>query len=339
MTDSRTRRPVTQTLTILSLVLIAAVVVALLIGEVAITPNDAWHSVLSRLGIGEPPVFDAVFWSIRVPRVAAGVVVGAALGTSGALLQGVHRNDMADPYLVGISSAAGLGTAIAISLTPTTVPTIVIIGLAAATGAGFSVLTRRISRSTLDPTRFILVGVMLGISLFAWTVILVFMLDSPRLPTFTYFVFGSLGAATTKAVWSAALLIAVGLGIAGVYARELDVLAIGERDAHHLGLNVRRVTTLVLVGAGIATGASVGLAGVIGFVGLLAPYVVRRWIGPGHRPLLVASALAGAIFVVAADVGARLIAGPVEVPIGIVTAAVGGPLLAWLLYSRASDSI
>ena len=122
--------------------------------------------------------------------------------------------------------------------------------------------------------------------------------------------------------------------MAAVFLRELDLLAVGEREAGHLGVPVARVVAIVLVGTGIAVGASVGLAGVIGFVGLLGPLVARGLVGPSHRNLILASALTGAILVVGADVIARWVAGPAEIPIGIVTAAVGGPVLAWLLVRR-----
>jgi iron complex transport system permease protein len=311
--------------------LIVAVLVGLVVGEVSIPPAEAWRAFLGRFGLGEGSDVEAVFWSIRMPRIVAGVLVGAALGAAGAALQGVYRNPMADPYLLGISSAAGLGVVVGIALTPAGGVPVLTMAVAAAAGAAFTLFTRRVSRVTVDPARFILVGVALGIALLAWTVMFVFIWDSPRLPTFAYFVFGSLGAITWKAVWGALPFLLGGLALVAIFTRELDLLALGDREARHLGVSVRRVVAAVLAGAGIAVGASVGLAGVIGFVGLLAPFVVRRWVGPSHRNLLPASALVGATAVVAADVLARLVAGPVEVPIGIVTAAFGGPILVWML--------
>lgn len=321
---------------LLTVILVAAVVTSTLVGEVPISPGDAWRSLLARLGVDTTASFEAVVWSIRIPRVMAAVLVGAALGAVGATLQGVYRNQLADPYLLGVSSAAGLGAALAISLTPSGTPAFVTIAVAAGAGALFALITRRVSRATVDPTRFILVGVMLGTSLFAWTVILVFVQDSPRLPTFTYFVFGSLAGITWAALWSAIILVSLGLAIGLMFLREIDLLAMGEREAGHLGVPVTRVVGGVLIGAGIAAGATAGLAGVIGFVGLLGPFVARSLVGPSHRYLVPAAALTGAIFVVAADVLARWLAGSVEVPIGIVTAAVGGPLLAWMLVRRGS---
>lgn len=317
----------------------AAVLAGLLIGEVAISPGDAWRAVLGRFGIGDGSTLEGVFWSIRAPRVAAAVLVGAALATSGTALQGVYRNPMADPYLLGISSAAGLGTAIAITITPAATPVAVSIAAAAVAGAAFSVFTRSVSRATVDPERFILVGVVLGVALLSWTVVLVYVRDTPRLPTFTYFVFGSLGGVTWAGVWSALVLIGIGSAVVAVMVRVLDLLALGDREARHLGIDVDRVVIAVLVGSGVAVGASVGLAGVIGFIGLLAPMVVRPWSGPTHRYLLPASALAGAALLTTADLVARWIGSPVEVPIGIVTAAIGGPVLVWLLVGRSRATV
>lgn len=311
--------------------LAVTVVAGLLTGEVAISPGEAWRAILGKVGIGEGSSTEAVFWSIRMPRIVAGTLVGAALGASGATQQGIYRNPMAEPYLLGVSSAAGLGVVIGISLTPAGTPALLTIAVASAAGATFSYFTRRISAATVNPARFILVGVILGLALLAWTVIFVFAWDSPRLPTFTYFVFGSLGGVTWESTWSALPFIAGGVAVMSIFMRELDLLALGDDEALHLGVDVKRVAATVLIGGGIATGASVALGGVIGFVGLLAPFVVRRWVGPGHRHLIVASALGGAIAVAGADIFARLIAGPVEVPIGIVTAALGGPLLVWML--------
>lgn len=316
-------------------VLTLVVAVALFVGTVAISPADAWQVLLDRLGVSNrESTAGNVFWSIRLPRVVAAVIAGAMLGLSGAALQGVYRNSLADPYLLGVSSAAGLGAVFGIVLTSAGGYPVATMALAAAAGAGLALLTRRIAEATVDPARFVLVGVALGIALLAWTVVLVFMWDSPRLPTFTYFVFGSFGGVTWKSVGTAVVFAAVGSVLILSWVRALDLLALGDREAQHLGVEVRRLVAVVLAGVGIAVGASVGLAGVIGFIGLLAPYLVRGWLGASHRVLLPASAIVGATLVVAADLIARIIAEPVEVPVGIITAAIGGPFLVLLLVRR-----
>jgi iron complex transport system permease protein len=316
-------------------ILLAVVAVALFVGTVSISVAQAWSVLLDRLGIGESATTaGAVFWSIRLPRVLAAVIVGAALGLSGAAIQGLYRNPLADPYLVGVSSAAGLGAVIGIVLTSAGGYPLATIALAAAAGAGFALLTRRIAAATVDPTRFLLVGVALGIALLAWTVVLVFIADSPRLPTFTYFIFGSFGGVTWKGIAAALPLAVAGCALIAFSGRAVDLFALGDREAQHLGVDVGRSSAIVLIGVGIAVGATVGLAGVIGFVGLLAPFAVRRWMGASHRALFPAAAILGAAFVVAADLSARILADPVEVPVGIITAAVGGPLLVVLLMRR-----
>jgi iron complex transport system permease protein len=336
---TQTRYPVARWYAVSSIALLVVVVVGLGVGEVPISPTEAWLAFVGRFGLGEGSAFDAVFWSIRMPRIVAGVLVGATLGAAGAALQGVYRNPMADPFLLGISSAAGLGVVVGIAMTPAGATPVITMAVAAAAGAAFALFTRTVSRLTVDPARFILVGVALGFALLAWTVMFVFIWDSPRLPTFAYFVFGSLGTTTWKAVWSALPFFLSGLALVAVFTRELDLLALGDREARHVGVSVRRVVAAVLAGTGIAVGASVGLAGVIGFVGLLAPFVVRRWVGPSHRNLIPASAIVGATAVVAADILARLVAGPVEVPIGIVTAAFGGPILVWMLVRTRGSTV
>lgn len=321
-------------LLVLAAVLAAASFAGLLVGEVAISPADAWQAVLSKLGIsGQTSLDEAVLFSIRLPRVVAGVLVGVALGVAGVGLQGVYRNHLADPYLLGVSAAAGLGVALGVTLAGAAA----IVGTAAAVALGvlMAIATRRISASTRDPARFVLVGFALGLALLAWTTIIVFIADTPRLPTFTYFVFGSLGPVTWASVWRAIGFVAAGVAVVAAEARALDVMTLGDREASHLGVPVARVVGTVLVAVGLATGAAVSLGGVIGFVGLLGPLAARRLVGSTHRWLLPASALLGAIFVVTADVTARSIAGPVEVPIGIVTAAVGGPALVWMIMRRS----
>lgn len=318
---------------LLSLSLILAVAAGLLVGAVSISPADVWRVVLDKLGVteGAGTQAESVLWAIRLPRVLAGILVGAVLGVAGAALQGVYRNPLADPYLLGISSAAGLGAILGIALTPAGAYPIMVMAGGALVGAGYALLTRRISAATIDPARFILVGVALGLALVAWIGVIVFRWDSPRLPTFTYWIFGSFSGVTWRTLGAATPFVLAALGMLTYFARSLDVLALGDREARHLGISVERIVAFTLAAVGVAVGAAVGLAGVIGFVGLLVPYVLRRSMGPGHGRLLAASAIGGAAVMVATDVVARTLASPAEIPVGIVTAAIGGPFLVWFL--------
>jgi len=316
--------------------LVTVVVVASLFsGEVAVSPGEAWRSLVGGVAGSEAgSTAEAVFRAIRLPRILGALLAGAVLGMAGAALQGLYRTRMADPFLLGVSSAAGFGAALAVVVSPVGVSSGVTALLAAAAGVAVALGTRAIARSAGDPGAFVLGGVALALTLLAWTVILIFVADSPRLPTFAYFVFGGLGGLTWSVVFWALPGALVGMALLLVSGRDLDVLALGETAATRVGVPVPRVAAVVLVGVGVGVGASVALAGVIGFVGLLAPAAMRPLVGPGHRALLPASAVGGAGMLVAADLIARSVAGPVEIPVGIVTAAVGGPLLVAVVVRR-----
>jgi iron complex transport system permease protein len=330
--DFRSRRR-GAAVTILGVVLLALVAVGLLSGAVAVSPADLFHMLGRKLGITDDPerLTDKVLWAIRLPRVLAGAVVGAGLGAAGAALQGTFRNHMADPHLVGISPAAGLGAVIGIALTPIGGPPMIMMLGAAVAGAVAALVMRRIARQIIESNQFILVGLALGLGMLAWLGAIVLAWDSPRVPTFTFWVFGGLAGSTWSTLGAGTPVVLVGLAIVAASARSLDLLALGETEAQHLGLNVDRVIAVVLVGVGVAVGGAVGLGGAIGFVGLIVPLILRRWIGPGHRWLIPTSALAGAAMVVAVDILARTVASPVEIPVGLLTAILGAPVFIWFL--------
>lgn len=313
--------------------LLALMVVGLLSGPVAINPADLLHMFGRRLGLTEDPerLTDSVLWAIRLPRVLAGAIVGAGLGVAGVALQGTFRNHMADPHLVGISPAAGLGAVAGIALTPVGGPPLVMMVGAAAAGAGAALLMRRIAKRVMDSSQFILVGLALGLAMLAWLGAIVLAWDSPRVPTFTFWVFGGLTGSTWSALAAGTPIVLIGAAIVAASARSLDLLSLGETEARHVGVNVDRVTTVILLGVGLAVGGAVGLGGAIGFVGLIVPLIVRRWIGPAHGRLLLASALGGAAMVVVVDILARTVAAPIEIPVGLFTAILGGPVFVWFL--------
>ena len=302
------------------------------VGSMALSPSEVWDSLLSGLGFGSAPrVAEAVIWELRLPRTLAVLMVGGGLAAAGVGLGGVYRNPLAEPYLLGISSAAGLGVVIGSLFTPAGVPPVAAAILGAATAVAMALTTHRISAVTGGGNRLILLGVALGLTFLAWTVVIIFVGDNPRLPTFTYFVFGSFGSVTWRHLVVALPLILFGVGVIAARARSLDLMALGDGQARGLGVDVRRSTTWVLIAAGVASGAAVAIAGVIGFVGLIAPYLAARLFGPQHGRLLPAAVIIGAIFLLLSDIVARSIAGSVEVPVGIVSAAAGGLLLTGLL--------
>lgn len=313
---------------LLVVALAASVLVGLLAGAADIGLGDLVHVFRWRLGFVEGPgrLSDSVLWAIRIPRVLSGVVVGACLGVAGAGLQGAFRNQMADPQLVGISAGAGLGALAGIAVTPANGPPIFVILAAGVGGIVAGLLIRTLGARVPSGGQFILVGLALGLVLLAWLGAVVLAWDSPRVPTFTFWIFGGLSGARWSFLVSALPVVAAGAAGIIMLARSLDLIALGDREARSLGVDVDRVTGLLLISVGLVVGAAVALGGVIGFVGLVVPFILRRIVGPAHGRLLPLSAVGGAVLVVLVDTAARTIAAPVEIPVGLLTAIIGGPV-------------
>lgn len=317
---------------VLGILLLGAVILSLGMGAVSIAPGEVLGAIARKVGLTtgiEPSVqAQAVVWSIRLPRALMGVVTGAALALTGVVLQGVFRNRMADPQLLGIGPGASLGGVVG-----------AVAGAASGAIAGGAVaglltalVVRRLgARGANHPSRFILTGVALSAALSAWVGFVVFGADRAKVPPIEFWLLGSLSGSTWGALATATLLIA--LGALGLWtgARTLDLLALGESEARHLGIDVDFATTILLMGVGIVTGAAVGAVGVIGFVGLLVPHLVRKLTGPAHRPLMLGSMLGGGLFVVLTDLASRTVFSPIEVPVGLVTAVFGGPFFLWMI--------
>ncbi len=310
----------------LYLVLALLVVVSLFVGAADLSPTEVWEGLF---GNGDT-ITSAVVTGIRLPRVLGGISLGVALGLGGLGLQATFRNKLAEPYLLGISSGAGLGLVVGALLQTSDVPFVPVVSTAI-TGVLTALLIRRLGHFTTSSDGLVLTGVALNFVFLAWTLILIFAVDSPRLPTFVYFVFGSLATVTWPILWIAAFLIAGAAVVIVRKARALDLLSLGDDEASSLGIDVPKVVTAVIVATGVATGASVAMAGVVGFVGLVASLVGRQLFGSSHRVLIPATATIGAIFVLVSDTLIRGLFGQVEVPLGVVTAAIGGPLLVTIL--------
>lgn len=299
-------------------------------GAVTISLSEALSVLARRLGPGESlsGQADAVVWGIRTPRTMLGLVIGAALGAAGVTLQGILRNRLADPHLLGIGPGAAIGAAIGAAAGG--------VQGAIAGGAAAGVLTafivRRLGRNmSLDPTRLVLAGVALGTTLSAWVGFVVFGLDRTVVPPIEFWLLGSLSGATWRSLGTVTFILVITIGIMVVSRRQLDLLALGDREARQLGVDVDLVTTVLYIVVGGAVGATVGAAGVVLFVGLLIPFLVRPLAGPGHGGLLAAAMTGGAAFLVGSDMLARLVLEPIELPVGVVTAVVGGPLFVWLV--------
>jgi iron complex transport system permease protein len=320
----------------LGVALAASIVLAITVGPADVTPLDVWASVLHHLGLGESPLSalrDGIVWQLRLPRVLTAAAVGAGLAISGAVMQSVTRNPLADPYLLGLSAGASLG-AVAVLLLGATL----LLAPAAFTGAlGALLATLLIARASgpLSPARTVLAGVAVSAFAAALTSLVIFWTatgDSYR--EILGWLLGSLAGARWPAVAIAvAALILVGIPLA-MSGRALDAFAFGDTAAAALGVNVSRTRWTMLVATALLTGAMVSVSGSIGFIGLVLPHAVRLVVGTGNRRVLPLSALLGAIVLVWADTAARSLFDPRELPVGIVTAIVGAPLFAALLLRR-----
>ena len=285
----------------------------------------------------------AVIYNIRLPRMLLGVLVGAALAVSGLLMQGLFRNPLADPGLVGVSAGAGLG-AVSIIVLGTTMlaPLTALLGIYTLQIASFAgglvttfVLYRVATRSGQTAiATMLLAGIAIAALAGAVTGVLVYIATDSQLRDLTFWSLGSLSGANWTKMAASGPIIVASLIAAGFLAKGLNALTLGEATAAHLGVPVQKFKLLTIVAVAGATGASVAVSGGIGFVGIVVPHLLRLIIGPNHRYLLPATALLGASFLLMADAISRLIVAPAELPIGIITAAFGGPFFLWILLRK-----
>jgi iron complex transport system permease protein len=303
--------------------------------------------LMQLLGMGGEGAMSArdqiIVMDIRLPRAVLGVLIGAALAVSGAVMQGLFRNPLADPGLVGVSAGAGLGAISVIVLGGTvlapltallgiySLPLAAFIGGLATTLVLYRVATRRGQTSVAT---MLLAGIALGAMAGALSGLLVYIADDRQLRDLTFWSLGSLAGATWLKIAAAGPIIAVALIAAPFLARGLNALSLGEATANHLGIPVQRVKSVAIATVAGAVGASVAVSGGIGFVGIVVPHLLRLVIGPDNRYLLPASALLGASLLLLADSVSRTIVAPAELPIGIVTAAVGAPFFLWILLRK-----
>ncbi|MFG1399541.1 FecCD family ABC transporter permease [Roseixanthobacter pseudopolyaromaticivorans] len=282
---------------------------------------------------------------VRLPRAVLGALVGAGTAMAGAIMQGVFRNPLADPGLIGVSPGAALSAVAWIVLGGSAAAFLPLearnLGLPLAAFAGGLATTLLIARLAMregytSMATLLFAGLALGALASAGTGVLVFMASEQQSREFLFWTLGSLGGATWMKVGLTAPFVILLLAIAPFLARGLDALALGEAEAFHLGLRVERLKRIAIVVVAAGVGAAVAAAGVVGFIGLVVPHLVRLSIGPGHRALLPACALLGAAVLLGADILARLIAAPAELPLGVVTALVGAPFFLWLLRRRSA---
>ncbi|MGQ9897713.1 MAG: FecCD family ABC transporter permease [Acidobacteriota bacterium] len=314
------------------------------IGAVSISPAQSLSILAEQLGLEVGVPFSeqqrAVLLTIRLPRVLFGVLIGAGLGLAGAAMQGIFRNPLADPGIIGVSSGAALAAVLCIRtngwlfgaaggvLTMYQLPIAAFLGGSAAAFVIYRLARRE---GTLSVGLLLLAGIALAMLAEALRGALIFTATDDQLRSVTFWSLGSLGAASWGNLAVVALLSIPAMAWLRRLAHPLDALLLGEAEARHLGFEVATITRQVIVAATLIVGATVAFAGIIGFIGLVAPHLVRLATGPGHRVLLAGSALLGACLAVLGDLLARTVVSPAEMPLGVVTASLGAPCFLWLL--------
>ena len=328
----------TATFVVLIALLPASLVLAVMIGAVPLSPLD----VLAALGGGGDPVTGVIIRELRAPRVLAAALVGGALGAAGALLQGLFRNPLADPYVTGTSAGAALGAVGVIALGEAL--SAAVVPLAAFAGALVSALlvwqlARLGGRTTV--LTVLLAGVVL--TSFAGALVTLLLVSSDRLAlrlrAIVDILSGGVAIRAQGELAVAAVIVGLGLALALVLGRRIDAFVFGEETAATLGVDPEHTTVAVIGATALLTGAAVALAGLVGFVGLVVPHALRPFVGATHRRLVLACFLGGASALVLADLGARIILAPAEVPVGVITGLVGAPFFLVLLVRAGRRAV
>ena len=326
-------------LTLMLLLVVTAV--ALLRGSAPISPGTVGRVILARttgIRVGEwSASAEQIVWQIRMPRVLLAGLVGGALAMAGTAYQGVFRNPLAEPYVIGVAGGAGLGaTLVFVSPAAWSWHGLSLVTPAAFAGAlAAAALAYSLARGggVASGAGLILAGVAIAAMCNAATSFL-FFFDNTRLATIFAWLMGGFNVATWSRVWVMALYALPCAVVLAAYARLLNVLLLDEEQARQLGVDVERVKLVVLAAASLAAAAAVSVSGLIGFVGLIVPHVARLLVGPDHRRLLPIALAGGALLLIAADLAARTVLAPAELPVGVVTAFLGGPFFLYLLRRR-----
>jgi iron complex transport system permease protein len=320
----------------LFVLLFLVILVAALLGSERLPLADTLCAIFSGSPCGLTAQQTAILFDIRLPRVFLGVSVGAALAVSGASYQSLLRNPLAEPYLLGVSNGAAIGTMIALVFFSSFAFSRPLMAFAGAMISTFAVYTIARGRAGMSVARLALAGVIVTTFLSSAIVLITTLLDATKLRTFTFWLLGDLSAASKDSLWVTLPTVVIGTVILAMLARALNLLQLGERDAFDFGVEVKRTRILVFLVAGALVGTSVAASGSVGYVGLVVPHLVRLSLGSDNRLVLPASALAGAIFVTLADTVARTAIAPRELPVGAITALLGAPLFIYLLKRQAA---
>ncbi len=322
----------------LSVALILTCVVSLGSGQYALTPTEVIGVLLREAGLPtawapEAATAAGVVLDIRLPRIVLGVLVGAALAVSGVLMQAIFGNPLADAGVVGVSSGAAVGAAASLTfgLAVFGLWTTPVLAFAGGLAAVFAVYGISRSGGRTEVVTLLLTGIAINAMCGAALALLTFLGTTSTREQIVFWQLGSLNGALWQNIAVVAPLVAAGTVVAVLVARRLDLFALGERTARHLGVRVELLRVVVIVTVALLVTAAVAFAGIIGFVGLVVPHLLRMTIGPAHLPLVATSALGGAVLIAVADLIARTAVPLADMPIGMITSLVGGPFFLWLL--------
>ena len=326
----------------MSVALVVVIVMATTIGSVGVPLLTTFKVMLSKLALFHiaptwPSGTDIIIMEIRLPRVIMAGLVGAALGTAGATYQGLFRNPLADPYLIGVAQGASLGAVVGFLLPISgvflgvgIVPFFAFIGALASTALVYALARQG---KSLPVTTLILAGVALS-SLLGSIVSYLIISSGDKMHSIIFWLMGSFSLSQWSDVGMVLPYMVVGTGVILLYARPLNVMQLDEEQAQQLGVNVERLKLVLLAAATLITAAAVSFVGTIGFVGIIIPHAVRLVWGADYRFLLPLSVLSSAIFLILADLIARTVLSPTEIPVGVVTALFGAPFFLYLLRRR-----
>ncbi len=343
--------PVKIATPILFVLLGIMIILSVGIGAVEIAPGQTLGILAKRMGISSNGTFttqqENVLWHIRLPRVFSAILIGSALAISGASMQGLFRNPLADPGLIGISSGASMTAVMSIVLGARLFPGVSgmtsLYSLSAITFMGAfatMIIVYRLSNvnGKVVITTMLLAGIAINALAGAITGIFTYNANDAQLRSITFWTLGSLGGTTWTNVTALLPFTLIPVIILPRLSKSLNALALGENTAIHLGINIEQAKRIIIILTALCVGASVAVAGIIGFVGLVIPHIVRKMIGPDHRYLLPLSALTGALLLVSADLVSRTAFAPSEIPIGIITAMVGAPFFLYILIKQRKTS-
>lgn len=319
----------------LSITLILVALVSLSTGPADISFGQTAKVFLARLHLIDyqniNPLHENIILHLRLPRVILGIVTGMALSVAGVVLQALLRNPLADPYIIGVSSGAALGATLAIVL-----GLISLISLAGFLGAVMSMfLVYNLAKTGYKvPVKTLLLAGVIVSAFLSALISLIASLMGESMYQIVLWLMGNLSETNIILIFIAGLMVLIGIIIVYFFARDLNIISIGEESAQHLGVEVEAVKKILFIITSLITGSVVAITGLIGFVGLIIPHIMRLIVGPDHRILIVASLLAGGIFLTLADLFARTIISPAEIPVGVITTLFGGPFFLFLLKRK-----